>query len=99
MVSGEKRSLPHVLREFLRTPRLRPLQMMSDDKSFIGINLKRMADHRPDLMARCFEEFTGWVEKGKIKPVLSKVFAFDQIREAHHFLQERKGIGKVVVTI
>jgi NADPH:quinone reductase-like Zn-dependent oxidoreductase len=39
------------------------------------------------------------LEKGTLKPIIDKVFAFDQIVEAHRYLEAGGQIGKIVVTI
>jgi NADPH:quinone reductase-like Zn-dependent oxidoreductase len=39
------------------------------------------------------------LEKGTLKPVIDRVFAFDQIREAHRYLEAGGQVGKIVVTI
>jgi len=37
--------------------------------------------------------------EGKLKPVIAKTFPFDQIVEAHRYLEANEQIGKVVVTV
>jgi NADPH:quinone reductase-like Zn-dependent oxidoreductase len=39
------------------------------------------------------------VEKGALRPIIAKSFAFDEIVEAHRFLQGNTQFGKVVVTV
>ena len=39
------------------------------------------------------------LEKGPLKPVIDRVFGFDQIVDAHRYLEASGQIGKVVVTI
>jgi NADPH:quinone reductase-like Zn-dependent oxidoreductase len=99
MVSGKTRSLPTVIKQFLKTPRFHPYRLMSEDKSFIGINLKRIAERRPDLLASALSLIGQQAIAGRIQPVLAKTFPMDQIGEAHRFLQERNAIGKVVVMV
>lgn len=38
-------------------------------------------------------------EVGGVKPVVDKVFEFDQLKEAYEYLQAAKHIGKVVVRV
>ena len=40
--------------------------------------------------------FELWVQ-GAIKPVIARSFRFDEAAAAHHFIQDRKNIGKVVL--
>jgi len=35
---------------------------------------------------------------GTIRPVVAKAFAFDRAPDAHQFISERRGVGKVVLT-
>lgn len=39
------------------------------------------------------------LESGVLDPLISKIFTFDQIRDATHFLESNRQVGKVVVTI
>jgi NADPH:quinone reductase-like Zn-dependent oxidoreductase len=36
---------------------------------------------------------------GSLKPVIAKTFPFDQIVEAHRFLESNEQFGKIVVTV
>jgi NADPH:quinone reductase-like Zn-dependent oxidoreductase len=36
---------------------------------------------------------------GSLQPVIAKVFPFDQIVEAHRFLESNEQFGKIVVTV
>ncbi len=46
-----------------------------------------------------FEEMKQFVLKNNIKPVIGKVYDFDEIPKAHEFMQSRKSHGKIVVKI
>jgi NADPH:quinone reductase-like Zn-dependent oxidoreductase len=39
------------------------------------------------------------VESGKIKPVTDKVFSFEQIIEAHHYVETGHKRGNVAITV
>jgi NADPH:quinone reductase-like Zn-dependent oxidoreductase len=38
-------------------------------------------------------------EVGAVRPVVDKVFEFDQLKEAYEYLQSGKHMGKVVVKV
>jgi len=38
------------------------------------------------------------VATSAIKPKIARVFTFDEAAAAHHFIQDRKNIGKVLLT-
>ena len=39
------------------------------------------------------------LETGRLKPLISKTFGFDEISEAHRYLESNQQIGKIVVTV
>ena len=39
------------------------------------------------------------LESGALKPVIAKTFSFDQIVEAHRFLESNDQLGKIVITV
>jgi NADPH:quinone reductase-like Zn-dependent oxidoreductase len=63
----------------------------------IGLNLLHWWEKRGSL-----EEVTGplvgLLEQGAIKPIVAESFPFDRAADAHRFIQDRKNIGKVVLT-
>lgn len=99
MVQDGQRSLLNMAKEYVQTPRFLPYDLMMQDQSFIGINLKRLSEQKPFVLAQCFQEILQWVQEGKLKPILAKTFKMDEIQDAHRYLQERKNIGKVIVEI
>lgn len=73
-----------------------PLLVMST-KSFIGINMLRVADDKPDVLKRCLENVVKLHEQGVLKPHTGAVYSSNQLAEAHEFLESRKSVGKVIV--
>jgi NADPH:quinone reductase-like Zn-dependent oxidoreductase len=39
------------------------------------------------------------VAEDRIQPQAAHIFAFDEVREAHRFIHDRKNTGKVVLTV
>jgi NADPH2:quinone reductase len=39
------------------------------------------------------------LEKGKLKPIIDRVFPFDKIVDAHRYLEASEQVGKIVVTV
>jgi NADPH:quinone reductase-like Zn-dependent oxidoreductase len=46
-----------------------------------------------------FEEMNRFIEENDIKPVIDRIFRFDDVREALNYLDSGAHFGKVVVTI
>jgi len=43
------------------------------------------------------DDLLKWIGEGKINPHVDKVFSKEQASEAHHYIQDRKNIGKVLI--
>jgi NADPH:quinone reductase-like Zn-dependent oxidoreductase len=98
VVGGDKRSIPKALAALARTPRFNPVKLSSDSKAVIGLNMLRLYDARGTL-ADEIEPVIQWVEQGLIRPVVAESFPLERAAGAHRYLQERKNIGKVVLTL
>ena len=69
---------------------------MNANKGVFGVNLGHMW--------RQTERVNGWLEalgelyeQGVVRPVIAERFPFERAAEAHHFIQDRKNIGKVLL--
>jgi NADPH:quinone reductase-like Zn-dependent oxidoreductase len=96
--TGKERSVLSLLRTVASMPWLRftPVSLIDQNKGVFGVNLGHMwnevdrirgwADHLLELWA-----------KGVVKPHVDKVFAFDEAAAAHHYIQDRRNVGKVLL--
>ena len=50
-------------------------------------------------MARIWEELTTFRAEHGIRPVVGKTFQFDEIADAHRFMESRGSVGKIVVRL
>jgi NADPH:quinone reductase-like Zn-dependent oxidoreductase len=53
----------------------------------------------PAALKKGVEFVTDGLKKGTLKPIIAKVFPFDQIVEAHRYLEANQQFGKVVVSV
>ncbi len=95
MVSGSKRNVFHVVREFLSLKRHSPLDLMDKNRSISGINLGHLWDET-ELLSSHLKAILEFYQKGQIKPQVDKVFPLSQGPAAHEYIQARKNIGKVL---
>jgi NADPH:quinone reductase-like Zn-dependent oxidoreductase len=58
-----------------------------------------MITTQPDKLAKAKEWILDGLSKGKLKPVIAKVFPFREMAEAHRFMESNEQIGKIVVTL
>ena len=74
-----------------------PVQLMMSSQSIIGINMLRIADHKPLILKRCLENVVNMTEKGILDPKSGGCYKVDDISKAHRFLESRNSVGKIVV--
>jgi len=53
----------------------------------------------PVKLKKAVEFINDGLKSGKLKPVIAKVFPFDQIVESHRFLEANQQFGKIVVSV
>jgi NADPH:quinone reductase-like Zn-dependent oxidoreductase len=98
LLTGDRRNIAKAIKEVATMPRFNALKLMNDTKAVMGLNLLHWWDRRGSL-----EELTGplvpMLEDGSISPVVAAAFPLERAADAHRFIQERKNIGKVVLTL
>ncbi|HSL92438.1 MAG TPA: zinc-binding dehydrogenase, partial [Candidatus Limnocylindrales bacterium] len=94
---GKSRAL--MLRELMSAPRLQPIKLLETSRGFFGVNVLRLFDHRPALGSVLLRNAFDLVETGKARPVIAGVVPLERASEAHHLLQERSTIGKVLLSV
>jgi NADPH:quinone reductase-like Zn-dependent oxidoreductase len=94
--SGKKRNLLHAAAQLLKVKKLSPMKLMDDNKTVTGTNMGHLFG-RIDLLRPQFAALLSMYEAGEIKPHVDRTFPFDQAPAAHHYLHDRKAIGKVLL--
>jgi len=97
VLSGKK-GIFNLLRLLIGFGFFSPIAYLSISQSLIGVNMLKIADHRRDIIAHEFREVELLHKKGILKPHIGKVFGHNHLPEAHAFMEDRKTIGKIVVT-
>jgi NADPH:quinone reductase-like Zn-dependent oxidoreductase len=75
-----------------------PPSLLSANKGIFGFNLGLLTD-KDGYFRQAVTELLRWQARGVLKTLIGRVFSFDEIVEAHRFLQGRESVGKVVVRI
>jgi NADPH:quinone reductase-like Zn-dependent oxidoreductase len=84
------------MKALAQTPRFHPLALMNRNKGVFGLNLGHLWGEGEKVAAWTQEIMRG-VAEGWIQPHVDRSFPFDQIAEAHAYIEARKNIGKVVL--
>jgi len=74
-----------------------PPLLVMNAKSFMGLNMLRIADNKPEALQRCLQSVVKLFEQKVIDPVVGKVFSSGELTAAHDFLESRKSMGKIIV--
>ncbi len=97
--TGKSRSIPALARaafqSFKASLGFNPARLMNENKALIGVNLGHMQD--ADLRSRWLLQMIAWYREGKIHPTVGARFPLAEVAKAHHYIQDRKNVGKVVL--
>jgi synaptic vesicle membrane protein VAT-1 len=97
LLTGDRRNMAKALRAVVRMPRFNALKLMNENRSVMGLNLLKLWDDRGSL-EEIMEPLAELIKRGVIKPVVAETFPFERAGEAHRYIQERRNVGKVVLT-
>ncbi len=98
LASGKQRNLSSMLSMLAKTPWLQfnPLRLMNANKGVFGVNLGHMW-REIDRLREWGDALLELAAQGIIKPKVAASFKFDDAAKAHHFVQDRRNIGKVLL--
>ena len=96
--TGKQRSWLGFARAALSLPwfQFTPLTLMNENKSAFGVNLGHLWGEI-DRISSWMEELLRLYREGSVKPVIAESFAFSEAPKAHHYIQDRKNFGKVLL--
>ena len=96
--TGKTRNVMSFLKMAVSMPwfKFTPPALINQNKGVFGVNLGHLWDE--------MDRVKGWMihllelyEQEVIHPVVDKTFSFDDAAQAHHYIQDRKNIGKVLL--
>jgi len=76
---------------------LHPVGLIINSKGVLGVNVLKIADHKPEVLQQTLQEVVRHTAEGKLKPLVGKEYPAEEIAEAHAFFESRKSIGKIVL--
>lgn len=93
---GKTMNLFALLGGMASMPWFHPLPLINHNRGIFGTNMGHLWDEmerlRPDL-----EQILSLTADGTFSPVVDKVFSFDEAPLSHHYMQDRKNFGKVLL--
>ncbi len=95
-VAGKGRSLK-ALGAWWQTPSFNALDLIGKNRAVIGLHVGEMGRANPALVRSWMPELFRLYAAGKIKPHIGATFPLAEAPAAHHFIHDRKNIGKVLL--
>ena len=74
-----------------------PLNIMASSKTITGINMLKIALHKPEAFKRCLHNVVKLYNEGVFKPLVGGLFNASEIGKAHEMLEKRLTSGKITV--
>jgi NADPH2:quinone reductase len=74
-----------------------PIGLMIQSKSVLGVNMLRIADDKPEVLARCLNAVVQLALAGKINPVSGGSFHHTDLGKAHELLESGTSVGKISI--
>jgi NADPH:quinone reductase-like Zn-dependent oxidoreductase len=97
LLTGDHRNVINAVRTVVSMPRFNAIRLMNDNRSAMGLNILHWWDERGSL-EDVLEPLVDLLERGVVKPVVAERFPFERAADAHRYIQERRNVGKVVLT-
>ena len=67
--------------------------------ALLGVDLAQIPHREPEAYRRVMVRLFSWLAERKLEPVVGKVFAFEDFRDAFRTMQTRAALGKMVIRI
>ena len=96
LANGKRRSLLQMARQIIMTPFHTPMRLMSDNKGVIGLNLGHLWQETA-LLQKWMRQLVNWYDQALFRPHIDQTFSLAEAEKAHHYLQDRKNLGKVLL--
>lgn len=95
--AGKKGGKLATLRLLWKMGLMIPLLRMAKSQSIVGVNMLKIADHKPERITEALQELVKLYDQGVIAPLNGGYYSIDDLSEAHAALENRKTIGKIAV--
>lgn len=96
LTPGKRRSYWSIFRGMVMLPFYTPLKLMRDNKAVIGVNLGHMWEQTA-MLGSWMQQIVAWYDEVLFRPKIDRTFPLVEAAAAHHYLQDRKNIGKVLL--
>lgn len=86
------------VKTYLDAPKVNMMKMATESKGIFASHIGYLTENE-SLTADIWDELYDFVNKHNLKPVVGKIFQFDELPDAHAYMESRESIGKLVVKL
>lgn len=86
----------NMVKTVLQMPFYHPLPLLNKNRGVFGVNLGHLW-HEPEKARIWMHRLLEGVEDGWIHPHVDRTFSFDEIADAHRYIENRQNMGKVIL--
>jgi NADPH:quinone reductase-like Zn-dependent oxidoreductase len=79
-------------------PKVDVMKMAAASSGIMATHVGYLTE-KPEISKSAWEELSAFIEKHAIKPVVGKTFQFEDLSEAHAWVESRENVGKTVVLL
>jgi len=96
--TGKERNVISLLRTVASMPWLQftPVSLIDQNKGVFGVNLGHLWQEVDRIRGWAEELLRLWTQ-GVVRPHVDRVFPFSEAAAAHHYIQDRRNVGKVLL--
>jgi len=94
---GKKGGIFSSIGMLLQTGFISPLSLIMRSKSVIGINILKLGDYKPRVVAKAMHAVAKMAVAGEVDPMVGGTFKHTELNEAHSALEKRGTVGKLSV--
>ena len=96
LLAGGRKNILKIGWKYLSLPRVKVLDLIQSNRCIFGLSLNRFIDQSAYIIPVLSELIKFYVD-GLIKPILSRIFNYNECAEAHAFLESGKSCGKLIL--
>lgn len=75
-----------------------PAPFIMQSQGLVGVNMLRLADHKPHIIKKCMESIIQLHAQNIIKPLAGKCFPISEIAHAHTQMEQGNISGKIAIS-
>ncbi|MEY4605077.1 MAG: hypothetical protein RIT43_2369 [Bacteroidota bacterium] len=74
-----------------------PVGLMMSSRNILGVNMLKIADQKPEVLAECLRQVVSAYKSGKLKPAQGSSYNYSGLAEAHEELGSGRSSGKLTI--